>query len=152
MIHLPKRGWFCSFEKCQHLMDSTSVWEQQTEEGAHLPCGCPHKLGFSGDGRLMIGVDFFFFGRHQMVDSRNEKSHLLGISVCTCVRAQLCLTLQPHGLHPTSLLCPRNFHRQEYWSGLPFPTPRDLPDLGIEDRSPSLAGGFFTPESPEKPS
>ena len=39
------------------------------------------------------------------------------------------------------------FSRQEYWSGLPFPTPGDLPDLGIESVSlvfPALAGGFCT--------
>ena len=30
------------------------------------------------------------------------------------------------------------FSRQEYWSGLPFPSPRDLPDPGIESRSPAL--------------
>ena len=39
------------------------------------------------------------------------------------------------------------FSRQEYWSGLPFPPPEDLPDPGIESASlisPALAGGFFT--------
>ena len=39
------------------------------------------------------------------------------------------------------------FPWQEYWSGLPFPTPGDLPDLGIEPASlmsPALAGRFFT--------
>ena len=36
--------------------------------------------------------------------------------------------------------------RQEYWSGLPFPSPRDLPDPGIKPESPALAGGFFTTE------
>ena len=44
--------------------------------------------------------------------------------------------------------------RQEYRSGLPFPPPGDLSDLGIEPtvlRSPVLAGGFFTTEPPEKP-
>ena len=30
------------------------------------------------------------------------------------------------------------FYRQEYWSGLPFPSPGDLPDPGIEPRSPAL--------------
>ena len=30
------------------------------------------------------------------------------------------------------------FSRQEYWSGLPFPSPGDLPDLGIKPRSPAL--------------
>ena len=39
------------------------------------------------------------------------------------------------------------FFRQEYWSGLPFPFPGDLPDRGIESTtltSPALADGFFT--------
>ena len=43
------------------------------------------------------------------------------------------------------------FSRQEYWSGLPFPSPGDLPNPGIESVSPSLAVRFFTPEPPEKP-
>ena len=36
------------------------------------------------------------------------------------------------------------FPRQEYWSGLPFPSSGDLPDPGIEATSPVLVGGFFT--------
>ena len=36
------------------------------------------------------------------------------------------------------------FSRQEYWSGLPFPPPGDLPDPGIKPTSPALAAGFFT--------
>ena len=39
------------------------------------------------------------------------------------------------------------FSRKEYWSGSPFPTPRDLPDPGIEPAS-ALVGGFFTTEPP----
>ena len=42
------------------------------------------------------------------------------------------------------------FSRQEYWSGLSFPPPRDLPDPGIEPISPASAQGFFTTESPVK--
>ena len=33
------------------------------------------------------------------------------------------------------------FYRQEYWSGLPFPSPGDLPDPGIEPGSPQLQAG-----------
>ena len=36
------------------------------------------------------------------------------------------------------------FSRQEYWSGLPFPSPGDLPRPGIKPGSPALADGFFT--------
>ena len=42
------------------------------------------------------------------------------------------------------------FSRQEYWSGLLFPSPGDLPDTGIKPTSPALAGGFFTTEPPGK--
>ena len=46
------------------------------------------------------------------------------------------------------------FFRQEYWSGLPFPTPGARPDPGIKPVSlvsPALAGGFFTTVPPGKP-
>ena len=39
------------------------------------------------------------------------------------------------------------FPREEYWIGLPISSPGDLPDPGIEPRSPALAGRFFTTES-----
>ena len=45
------------------------------------------------------------------------------------------------------------FSRPEYWSGLPFPSPGDLPDPGIEPTCPvsrALAGGFFTTVPPGK--
>ena len=44
------------------------------------------------------------------------------------------------------------FSRQEYWSGLPFPSPGDLPDSGIEPRSPALQADTLTSEPPGKPS
>ena len=43
------------------------------------------------------------------------------------------------------------FSRQEYWSGLPFPSPGDLPNPGIEPRSPALQAEALTSEPPEKP-
>ena len=47
-------------------------------------------------------------------------------------------SLWPHGLPPSRLLCPMRFSRQEHWSGLPFPSPGDLPDPGIEPMSSAL--------------
>ena len=43
------------------------------------------------------------------------------------------------------------FPRQEYWSGLSFPPPGDLPDPGIKPTPPALAGRLFSTESREKP-
>ena len=43
------------------------------------------------------------------------------------------------------------FSRQEYWSGLPFPSPGDLPDPGIEPGSPALQADSLPSELPGKP-
>ena len=64
-----------------------------------------------------------------------------------CVLAQLCLTLcnsMDCSLPGSSV---HGCARQEYWSGLPFPSPGDLSNPGVEPTSlasPALAGGFFT--------
>ena len=43
------------------------------------------------------------------------------------------------------------FSRQEYWSGLPFPSPGDLPNTGIEPGSPALQADALQSEPPGKP-
>ena len=69
--------------------------------------------------------------------------------ICVCV---LSLTLC-HPMYCRMGQAPRSmaFPRQEYWSGLPFPSPGDLPDSRIDPTSSALAGGFFTTEPPGKP-
>ena len=46
---------------------------------------------------------------------------------------------------------PVEFSKQEYWSGLPFPSPGDLPDSGIEPWSPALQADSLPSEPPGKP-
>ena len=57
-------------------------------------------------------------------------------------------SLRPHGRQPPLSM---EFSRQEYWSGLPFPSLGDLPHPGIKPVSPCLAGRFFTTAPPGKP-
>ena len=56
---------------------------------------------------------------------------------------------------PWTVACPAplsmGFPRQEHWSGLPLPSPVGLPDPQIEPMSLTLAGRFFSAESPGKP-
>ena len=59
--------------------------------------------------------------------------------------AHLCLTMTPCTVAHQAPLS-MEFPRQEYWSGLPFPSPGEFPDLGIEPTYPAVAGGFFTTE------
>ena len=49
------------------------------------------------------------------------------------------------------LLCPWDISRQEYWSGLPLPSPGNLPNPGIERGSPALQADSLPSEPPEKP-
>ena len=60
-------------------------------------------------------------------------------------------SLQPYGLQPARFLCPRDFSRQEYWSGLPCPPPGDLPNPRIEPRSPTLQVDSLPAEPQGKP-
>ena len=63
------------------------------------------------------------------------------LSVCTLSHVQLFVTR----------LLSMGSPRQEFWTGLPFPSPGDLLNPGIKPTSPALAGGFFTAEPPGKP-
>ena len=72
------------------------------------------------------------------------------LRVCVSV-AQSCLILcDPWAVDHHAPLA-MEFSRQEYWGWLPFPSPGALSNPGTEPESPALAGKFFTPEPPGKP-
>ena len=60
-------------------------------------------------------------------------------------------SLQPHVLKPARPLCPWGFSRKEYWTRLPCPPLGDLPNPGIEPRSPTLQVDSLPSEPPGKP-
>ena len=82
----------------------------------------------------------FFFYEYTVSDCKN---------CCHCCLAtQLCLmTLQPRGLWAHQAPLPIGFRRQEYWSGLPFPSPGDLPGPEMEPESPTLAAAAAAAKS-----
>ena len=73
-------------------------------------------------------------------------------ALCACVLSHFCrvrLFVTPWTVARQAPLS-MGFSRQEHWSGLPCPPPRDLPNPGIEPQSlvsPALAGEFFTPSA-----
>ena len=83
--------------------------------------------------------------------------HVLNIFLCASVGqhhvkllfSQSCLTLCSPTNYTPSLST--EFARQEYWSGLPFNSPGDLPNSGIEPRSPALQADSSPAEPPGKP-
>ena len=62
-----------------------------------------------------------------------------GVCVCVCLVAQSCPTLAIPWTVIHQVPLSMGFPRQEYWSGLPFPPPGDLPGPGIESASLTLA-------------
>ena len=84
---------------------------------------------------------------HLMVPSAT--TNLLFVAMLCC--AVLCCSVVSDSVISWTVVCQAplsmEFSRQEYWSGMPFPTPGDLPDSGMEPVSlmcPALAGRFFT--------
>ena len=86
-----------------------------------------------------------------MVTHRECVYWILYLCCAVLGRSVMSDSLQPHGLYPARLLCPCGFSRQEYWGGLPCPPPGDLPNPGIEPRSPELQADSSPSEPPEKP-
>ena len=76
---------------------------------------------------------------------------MYNISLSESEIAQSCLTLATPWTEAYQAPPSMGFSRQEYWGGLPFPSPEYPPHPGTEPASPALAGRFFTTEPPGKP-
>ena len=75
----------------------------------------------------------------------------VGLLKC-CLVAELCPTLcDPTDCVACQAPVSMGFSRQECWIGLPFPSPGDLPDPGIEPGSPALQADALPSEPPGKP-
>ena len=89
---------------------------------------------------IFISIDIFVVPKKQTVAEKRKGKSLSHVQLFVTS-----LTIA----YPASQS--RGFSRQEYWSGLPFPSPGDLPDPGIEPRSPALYADTLPTEPPGKP-
>ena len=64
--------------------------------------------------------------------------------LCYCLVTKAYLTLETPWTVAFQGLLTMGFYRQEYWSGLPLPSPGDLPNPGIEPRLPALQADALT--------
>ena len=89
-----------------------------------------------------------------MLDNQGSIRNHIELTCC-CLVTKLCSTFSdPWQTAAFQAPLFMGFPRQEYWSGLPFPSPGDLLNLGIEAMSlasPALAREFFTTEPLQKP-
>ena len=128
--------------------------------GKTLTGRAPLKRPLQNQAAGAPGQDHVFSGLIQTCNKVREGSCVctcVCVCVCVCARVQLLSCVQLFATsrtaaHWASLFA--EFSRQEYWSGLPFLTPGDLPDPGIEPlspASPALIRAFFTTQPPRKP-
>ena len=86
--------------------------------------------------------------RREILTLESEFNLYCYMFVLSCFsRVQLFVTLWTVACQAPQFM---GFSRQEYWSQLPYPSPRDLSRSGIEPssfKSPALADGFFTPKT-----
>ena len=71
--------------------------------------------------------------------------------VCVCESHSVMFDSSTPQTEACQISLSMEFSRQEYWSGLPFPSPRDLPNPGIKPRSPTLQADSLPSEPPGKP-
>ena len=91
---------------------------------------------------------------HEGLALRKRKKELPVVCMCVCVCVCVCMLSRVRLIVTPWIVAHQDpqsmgLSRQEYWSGLPFPPPGDLPHPGFETESllsPSLADRFFTPE------
>ena len=108
---------------------------------------------FLGAGREQPQTSFLLHDVLHWLDS-HQISEALQLCVCVCVCVCMCESVSHVQLfatprtvaHQASLSM--EFSRQEYWSGLPFPSPEDLPSPGIEPWSPADSLPFELQGSP----
>ena len=83
-----------------------------------------------------------------MIDTKGTFHAKMEVEVKLLSRVLLFATSWTVAYQPSPSM---GFSRQEYWSGLPFPSPGDLPDPGIEPKSPALEADALTSEPSGKP-
>ena len=121
-----------------------SQWQSQTLYPlAHMLAGELSRLHVSTHGPQVGSTRTSFIGP-------SEHSSLHSMSEWVLVARLYPTLLRPHGLQPAKAPLSMGFSRPEYWNGLPFPSPGDLPNPGVELRSPALQADFLLPEPPGK--
>ena len=130
-------------------------WKLATKEWTWASLECTSKSYVKGG--LDCGPTTYCISLTPTCQRRHQywsfnKAKFLGLTSYHLIKvAQSCLTIcdpwtVAHQAPPSM-----GFSRQEYWSGLPFPSPGDLPDPGIEPRSPTLQADALTSAPPGKP-
>ena len=156
-----------------HIQNATNhviVWQKLTQRGeAAMCCVCAWPLSHvqlfmtprTVALQALLSVGILQFKKEQQMKSRQVsagcpfKKQRLPLRCCNGAGGLVtksCLTLATPWTVAHQAPLSMGFSRQEYWSGLPFPSPEDLSDPGIKPGSPALQTGSLPTEIWGKPS
>ena len=139
-IQNPKKSWLATEPACSLVEDaSLGLRLPLFGSGCPLPACLQRRIGQST-------ACWLFFGMRSVLGSVSGWQ-CLKVKVKSLSHVRLFAT--PWGVAYQASPS-MGFSRQEYWRGLPFPSPGDLPDPGIEPVSPALEADALTSESPGK--
>ena len=128
---------FFSCDRCENLLQTT-----QRNPGGPTVCLCLH--GFSTSTWTSFSFSFFFFFQWPKLLIKHFCKSCFGLVTKSCLTLVTPWTVAHQA--PLSM----GFPRQEYWSGLPFPSSEDLSNPGIEPKSPALQADYLPTEPPGK--
>ena len=130
-----------SLTLCNPIVCPWNFLSKNTEVGCHSLLQMIFLTQVLNQGLLHCRLIFFFFFIWTVREAQQIYSEV----------AQSCPTLCDPWTIAHQAPLSMGFSRQEYWSGLPLPSPGDLPDPGIEPRSPTLQADALTSALPGKP-
>ena len=147
-------GWEDPLEKRMATHSGILAWRiPWTEEPDRLLSMRSQRVGYDWATNTFISLSQSFIGDYlQCKDEKSESQKVKCFDEVLNLNHFSCVWLFET---PWIVVCQAplsmEFSRQEYWSGLPCPHPGDLPNAGIEPRSPTLQADSLPPEPPGKP-
>ena len=141
---------FHALEKEMATHSSILAWRIP---GMGEPCGLPsmgsHRVGHDWSDLAAAAAAYIIYDINFTYICLCIYIVKVKVKVKSLNRVRLFATLWTYVAYQASLSM--GFSRQEYWSGLPFPSPGDLPNPGIELGSPASEADTLTSEPPGKP-
>ena len=143
-------------ESISHSVVSNSATPWTVACQAFCPWNSPGKNTWVGCHFLLQGIFLtqgsnqgFLHGRQILYHLSQQGSSIYYVEKSKWSLSVVSNSLRPHGMYVACQAPPSmGFSRQEYCSGLPFPSPGDLPHPGIKPRSPTLQANSLLSELP----
>ena len=144
---MANRQSFFPFIERSHCSYIMALFPSKPRHSPRSLLNTSFQAALSSDGNQNSERNFFSMFTLRVICHHIVVSSISGSKPWLCMHVKFSVLSQTPCTETLQVPLSMEFSRQEYWNGLPFPTPGDLPDPGIKPRLPALAGGYFTWEA-----